>query len=170
MSTRTIDGWLETHAIHQPSKTALIFADQTCSYRDLRSWSLGLAGWLYDQGLRRGDRLALYGHNSAHQVALFFAAARLGAMVVPLNWRLSPAELGYILEDCAPKLLVYGTSLSDTAPGLWPMAMPEADLGVSETVPPDAALSDPYLIVYTSGTTGRPKGAVHTQDSVFGTR
>lgn len=166
--TQTIDGWLATHAAHQPAKVALHFQGKTWTYPELKEWVGALAaGLASEHGIARGDRIACLGHNSAAQIALIFAAARLGAILVPLNWRLAAEELRYILEDVDPKLLVVGPACEDLARGLTAPQCSEANLPCSEGQPPLGALSDPLLIVYTSGTTGRPKGAVHTQDAVF---
>ena len=107
--TQTIDSWLGVHRAHQPQKTALWFQGRAWSYAELDEWAQRLAaGLAAEYGIARGDRIACLGHNSAAQIALFFAAARLGAIVVPLNWRLAADELRYILEDVAPRLLVVG--------------------------------------------------------------
>ena len=65
-------------------------------------------------GVRAGDRVAVLAHNSAAFVELFFAAGKLGAILVPLNWRLAAAELAYMLADCTPVLLACGAGTSDS--------------------------------------------------------
>lgn len=112
----------------------------------------------------RGDRIAWLGYNHPDMLALLFAAARRGAILVPLNWRLTPAEHARILRDCSPRLLYADAAFESqarapgVAPGTW------RDLG-------EAVLSgtedDDVLIVYTSGTTGVPKGAVLTQRALL---
>lgn len=175
--TQTIDAWLATHAAHQPSKTALRFDGESWTYADLKRWVDRLASGLHHSlSLRRGDRVAFYGHNSAAEVALLFAAAKLGLTVIPLNWRLSTEELRYIVDNSGAAVIFHGPEFASeacaVAAGL-PTRLVEAsavgaelareDLGAT----PDAALTDPYLVVYTSGTTGRPKGAVLTQEAVL---
>ncbi|MEM9341575.1 MAG: AMP-binding protein [Pseudomonadota bacterium] len=173
--SRTIDAWLENHATHQPEKTALRFEGASWTYRDLQDWVAALASHLSrEYGLARGDRIAFLGANSAAEVALFFAAARLGLMIVPLNWRLAPDELGYIVSNAGARLLVHSASFADLADDVARGTKARtanadldfADLPKGEAVP-QGALKDPFLIVYTSGTTGRPKGAVLTQEAVF---
>lgn len=173
---QTIDSWLAGHAAHQPGKTALIFEGEKWTYAELHAWVDQMAaGLVANLGLKRGDRVAYLGHNSAEEVALFFAAARVGLMVVPLNWRLAAEELRYITQNAEVSAFFYGVGMAEVAQEV------AADLPVPATLldpdtlgadpgsveVPAAGLSDPLLIVYTSGTTGRPKGAVHTQEAVF---
>lgn len=173
--TQTIDAWLATHAAHQPGHPALHFEAQSWSYQQLHEWTETLAGYLYHEcGLKRGDRVAFYGHNCASEVALIFAAARLGVIVVPLNWRLAVEELRYIVENCDASALFHGPEFAAEAQelcrGLVIHRAPASALAAPHApvaAPKEAFLSDPLLIVYTSGTTGRPKGAVLTQDAVL---
>jgi fatty-acyl-CoA synthase len=168
-AAQTIDSWLSTHAAHQPNRVALRFEEQSWSYGALSSWVNELAAGLQiNHRIGRGDRIAYLGHNSAAQIALFFAAAKLGAIVVPMNWRLAVEELRYIVDDVSPQLLVFGTACEDAAAALGVSSLHEAALPRSaDTITPRAALHDPFLIVYTSGTTGRPKGAILTQEAIF---
>jgi len=115
-------------------------------------------------GLARGERVAWLGYNHPDMLALLLAAARVGAILVPLNWRLTPAEHATILRDCAPRLLYCDTAFETQAralaiaPGDW-RDKGEPDLAGTER--------DNVLIVYTSGTTGIPKGAVLTQRALL---
>ena len=173
--TQTLDGWIKTHATHQPDRIALSFEGKDWSYRGLSEWVDQLAGYLQGGlGLKRGARVAYYGKNSAAQVALMFACAKLGLLFVPLNWRLKPAELNYVLRDCAPGVLFHSDEFAaDVAAVLSGVdarsVSIDGGLGAGEFGAPSAegALSDPFLIVYTSGTTGRPKGAVISQEAVL---
>lgn len=119
--------------------------------------------------LRRGDRVAWLGLNHPAVIVLLFALARLGAVLVPLNHRLSPAEWRAVLDDCAPRLLVHDAHFTDAARALasdgtaalaWAAL---GDAGDATTPPPADAPDTPLLLVYTSGTSGLPKAAVHTQ-------
>jgi len=113
----------------------------------------------------KGDRVAYLGYNSPDMLALLFALARLGAILVPLNWRLTAAEHRTILEDCKPKWIfcdadfeVHGMSLG----------IPIGKNGSKGKVQPfTGSDADDILIVYTSGTTGKPKGAVLTQSALI---
>lgn len=130
------------------------------------------AAALAARGVGHGDRVAFLGQNHPSQIALLFACARLGAVQVPLNWRLAVPELRFILEHSAPRLLfappAFAEAAAQAAPegcavldaaAPWPDAPPAPP---PEAGSPDAAL----LLVYTSGTTGQPKGAVLTQGAV----
>lgn len=170
--SQTIDSWLATHAVHQPGKVALRFGGKVWSYAELDQKVQKLASGLAETyGLKRGDRIAFLGHNSAEEVALFFAAARLGAILVPLNWRLSVDELAYITGNAEARLLAYGAECADVAAQIGARCdvpvCAEAELPIGTQTPAQGELSDPFLIVYTSGTTGRPKGAVLTQEAVL---
>ena len=109
-------------------------------------------------GVTPGDRVAALARNSIGCVALHLACARMGAIYVPLNWRLSPAELAALLVDCEPKLLL-GDAMLGTA-GLAGLAID----GFADGAPQDSLIAGdndrPSLILYTSGTSGRPKGAL----------
>ncbi|MBK1660708.1 class I adenylate-forming enzyme family protein [Paracraurococcus ruber] len=121
-------------------------------------------------GIRRGDRVALLGPNDPAQLVLLFACARLGAILVPLNWRLAAPELRYVLEDAGARLLVRppgDAAMRALAAAAAPPGCTVLDHGQPLADPPwdgpEGAAGDPLLLVYTSGTTGRPKGALLTQ-------
>jgi fatty-acyl-CoA synthase len=178
--------WLDRRTDLHAAKPALIDGDRTLSYGTLRSRAAGLAGGLARLGVKRGDRVGVLSPNRAEYVELIFAAARLGAIVVPLNWRLTAAELAFLTQDSEPKVVVVDPSLRslaeplraqpearvvqrwvafDDEPGAFSWATSyEAVAGEPEQVP-TGRFEDPLLIMYTSGTTGRPKGAVLAQAS-----
>ncbi len=179
--------WLERRADLNPQKTALIDAQQELTYLGLRDRVAALAGGLRALGVRRGDKVAVLAMNRAEYIEVIFAAARLGTMVVPLNWRLTPAELAFQVGDSEPKLIFVDPALGDLAGGLREQAEAEVDCWVvlsgegnslARAHPyeellqqgeayPEGRFDDPLLIMYTSGTTGRPKGAVLTQATQF---
>jgi fatty-acyl-CoA synthase len=174
---QTIDAWLHTHADHQGDKIALNFEGRSHSYSELAAWVERLAAGLQHKlGLKRGDRVAYYGKNTDSEVALLFAAARLGLIFVPLNWRLAAAELNYAIRDSGAKVLFhnghFAGQIDTVLDGLdtVPVDVTDRLASLSADNPPvesDAELGDAFLIVYTSGTTGRPKGAVLTQEAVL---
>lgn len=180
---RPLSSWIETWAAHRPDAEALSFESTTWSYAafdaEVSRWVASLDA---EFGIGTGDRVAYLGHNHPSQLFVFFACARLGAAMVPLNWRLTQAELAYQLADSEPVVVVAADALrpqvdqwpsisveaagtsAGTAAGLAAGAFsPAAEPGATGR-PGDAA-----LIVYTSGTTGRPKGAVLDQRAILAT-
>lgn len=153
---------LERWAHAAPAKTALHWEGVSLSYAEL--WhSVEVAA--RSLPVRKGERVAYLGYNDPTQIVLLFALARLGAILVPLNWRLTAAEHRHILADCAPSLLVSGPEFEQHAREL---GVPSGRLD-APSVPacePVGEEGDDALIVYTSGTTGRPKGAVLTQGAL----
>lgn len=151
------------------------------SFATLNARANRLANLLRDRfGVAKGDRISILAHNSVAYIDLFFAAAKIGAIFAPLNWRLAPPELAYILNDSRPKALFCGPEFPDTLASLRTqvdlppcMALEGASIEgaidyetgldqASDKEPDRPALNgeDPYCILYTSGTTGQPKGAV----------
>jgi fatty-acyl-CoA synthase len=162
-----ISVWIERHAARTPDKTALICGDTATSYAEFAARIGFLADVLAARGIGPGDRVALLSTNHPDYAALLFAAARLGAVLVPLNWRLAPAELGYIVADAGAKLLIFETAFAASVPGgVAALAREALDRASAIPAARAGALELPVLIVYTSGTTGRPKGAVLTQDAL----
>jgi fatty-acyl-CoA synthase len=143
------------------------------TYAELDAAADRWAGVLRARGIGRGGIVAVLGGNRREVVELFFACGRVGAALLPLNWRLSPAEMAPILDDARPDLL-FGEArfrdrasahagwidLDDDAPSL---------LAVSYDPVDDVEVDgdDPLLILYTSGSTGRPKGAVLPHRQIF---
>lgn len=162
--------WIERHADHTPDRVALRFGAEATSYAALAQQVIQAAGTLAALGIRRGDRVAFLGQNHPAQLVLLFACARLGAMLVPLNWRLAAPEWHFILEDSGAALLVATPELLDSARAAAPdscAVLGIAALPAGPASPPEGSEEDPLLLVYTSGTTGRPKGAVLDQRAVL---
>ena len=113
----------------------------------------------------KGDRVAWLGYNCPEMLVLLFALARLGAILVPLNWRLTAAEHRTILEDCAPRWIFCDRDFEVHGKDL---GIPLGSMEERKSDPQLAgADSDDVLIVYTSGTTGKPKGAVLSQSALL---
>jgi fatty-acyl-CoA synthase len=158
----------------QPGATALVFDGRMLSYEELSVRADSIAATLWHAwGVRAGDRVAWLGLNHADQVALLFALARIGAMLLPLNFRLAPVEWGALVAACGPGHVVHDAAFAQAAVALGTchgMAVHElASLtGGSDRVAPDhASAQAPVLLVATSGTTSRPKIAVHTQGNLL---
>ena len=176
-----IGAWLELRARTDFDRTALVAGRERVTYGALADRVARVAGALEGTGVRRGDRVAVALKNRVEFLELLFGVARLGAIFVPLNFRLSAQEVGYALADSGSRLVVAqeatreaverATAASERGVALLLVDGPEA--GYAEwrdgAEPAGVALvepSDPVSIVYTSGTTGLPKGAVITHDNV----
>ena len=148
------------HAVATPDRVALRFEGAEWTYAALASWIETEADALAALGVGQGDRVAVLALNHPRTLALLFACARIGAMLVPLNWRLAGPELQWIIDDAAPAVLfVDGTAAAVHRPGMTVLPMHHGPH--AETRPYQrAGCVDDVLLVYTSGTTGRPKGAV----------
>jgi len=181
-----ISGLIERNAAFAPDKPALHFEGRTLSYAALTMRIEQAARALkHELGVGHGDRVAILSLNRPDYLVLLYACARLGAMLVPLNWRLAGAEQQFILSDAAVKALVLEQAFAAVLPAL-EKTLPETSvIGLDFAPPrgnsldallaqasgdgrdPHADLSCPLLIVYTSGTTGRPKGAVLRQEALL---
>lgn len=177
--------WMSRRAVLSPTKAAVVEAatGAALTYGGLDERATRLANYLRDQcGVAGGDRVAVLSLNRNEVLEAFFAAAKLTAILVPLNYRLAPPELQFILEDCEPGVLLYEREFravahglrrhtairhfvafdgpgdaGDSGPGY------EAALAAARRDPVEVESFDPEapaLIIYTSGTTGRPKGAL----------
>jgi fatty-acyl-CoA synthase len=174
---------IERNAAFCPDKPAMVFEGEVLTYAALRARIEQAARALRAEfGIGRGDRVAILSLNRPDYLVLLYACARLGAMLVPLNWRLAAAEQSFILTDAAVKLLVLEQAFAGILPAL-DAGLPATGVIGFDFAPArgdifdrvlagsgrisDAELSCPLLIVYTSGTTGRPKGAVLRQEALL---
>jgi fatty-acyl-CoA synthase len=167
-----------------PDKAALVFEGQRCSYATFCSRVDRAAGALYELGIAEGDRIAVLAQNVPALLELLFASARLGAILVPLNWRLAVPELQYIIGNCTPKIVVADARHSlpllqacaqheatfvavEDREGQAPWQSYENLIARAPSIPAAGRLDQPLALLYTSGTTGHPKGAVLTQSNVL---
>ncbi len=126
----TLDHWIRDRAALTPDRVAIDYLGSELTYRELDERSDRLARTLLDAGLARGDRLATLTANSPGNVEAFFACAKAGIMFMPLNWRLSPAELDYQLSDAEPALLLVDPEHDELArPALGRARAPRARRG-----------------------------------------
>ena len=179
--------WIRHHANRAPDTTALadIRSDRNWSYSELNHRIDQLTASLQQSlGIERGDRIGVLAENSSDIFEIQFACARLGAVFLPLNWRLTVPELEFIVNDASPKLLFYSRQFEANATAIKDLCGIQEllllDNGVADspyentlTQAPtgytEATLNqdDLYAILYTSGTTGLPKGAMITHGMVF---
>jgi fatty-acyl-CoA synthase len=179
LADHTLGGWLPARASLTPGRVAIDFGGREISYHDLAGAAARRAAAFAAAGRRPGDRVAVLARNCPEQVELFFACALRALIMVPLNWRLTPAELAYQIRDAGPAVLLAAQELMPLASaaaaqaGLPHLAtaLTSADGLPAAEVTPDgpARDDDPLLILYTSGTTGRPKGAMLTHANCFWT-
>jgi fatty-acyl-CoA synthase len=178
------DLWLEDKAGDQPEKPAILFGERAVTYRELWDRVVRLAVGLSRQGLCPGDRIGCLTTNHPAFLETYFASSLIGAIFVPLDFRLAGPELRFQIEDAEPAALILGSAQEDL-PGSFFRSLrtktprivqlrpgkEAGDLGYEELVQqgsfrdregPDRAFSpeEPQLIMYTSGTTGTPKGAI----------
>ncbi|MEV1069054.1 o-succinylbenzoate--CoA ligase [Streptomyces sp. NPDC050263] len=178
MRNEGLGSWPARRARKTPHRTALVNGEQSTDYRTLYARTTRLAHALRARGVRRGDRIAYLGPNHPSYLETLFAAGTLGAVFVPLNTRLAGPEIAYQLADSGAKALVYGPAQAGLVAGLpgntdvrtyvevgaeYEQALAEAsDEAIDTPVTPD----DTCIIMYTSGTTGRPKGAMLTHGNL----
>jgi fatty-acyl-CoA synthase len=175
-ATHVLGTWIRDRGRLTPERVAIDFLDRTVTYGELDRDSSRLAGELADRGLRRGDRVAVLADNSPEYVTLVFACARAGLVVTPLSWRLAPAELAYQIDHSDAALLVTSGQRSDLAEAALAAASHQPPRRPIEA-PPDGGEEpmvevqddDPLFLCYTSGTSGRPKGALLTHANCFWT-
>src|SRR3954449_6778922 len=153
------------HAFTQPDGVAIRFGDRSITWRELHERVTALAGAFAERGVAPGDRVAILMTNRPEFVEATLAANAAGAIAVPVNFRLAPEEVAYVLRDSGAKLLVTEEALRGTADVPVLVAGPGYEEAIAGAEPAPAAEVDERdvaLIMYTSGTTGAPKGAMLT--------
>ncbi|MGW9405310.1 acyl-CoA synthetase [Arthrobacter sp. NPDC055585] len=187
MQNQGLGSWIHRQRIKSGARTALVFRDQATTYAQLDERINRLAAALRAAGVEHGTRVAFLGDNHPSFLETFFAAGSIGAVFVPLNTRLAPPEIQFALQDSGSTVLVNTLALDelavrgsvDTAVGLRLIVDDGSGAARAESGSPaqpyDSALGDPAgfadapvaledgaIILYTSGTTGQPKGALLT--------
>ena len=170
----TVDSALHRHAERQPSKAAVRTADRSITYAELEASVTCLARYLLDRGLRPGDRVAVHWSNSIETVQLLLAAFRAGLVAVPINLRLKVPEIAYMFEHSSARICFSEPALVAVAEEARRGGCPEVvshfpALTTGSGALPEVDPAQPAVILYTSGTTARPKGVVHTHRSLFET-
>ncbi|RQH13349.1 AMP-binding protein, partial [Okeania hirsuta] len=172
--------WAAKWARYSPDKIALKEYDtqRTLSYAELNRKGSSLAAYFQQQGLKKGDRIGVIAEYSLEFILVFVAAQKSGMIIVPLNYRLTSAELDYMLKDAEPAMLIYQDdfgALIQACPSFAsiPRTLKMVDLGeysAKESISFSSChlqADDPIFILYTSGTTGFPKGSIYTHGMLF---
>jgi fatty-acyl-CoA synthase len=182
---------LERHALMQPQDPALRYLGNTLTWTQLRKRVAALAGALSRRGVGFGDRVMILMLNRTEFMESVLAINMLGAIAVPVNFRLTPAEIAFLISDSEARLLITEPVLAPVATGVrnvqplldtivvaggggeegllsYEDLIDEAISSTAPLEPVDIPNDSPALIVYTSGTTGRPKGAVLTHSNLTG--
>ncbi|MEZ5998715.1 MAG: fatty acid--CoA ligase [Hyphomonas sp.] len=176
--TATFDAFIRRWAAERPDRIALDGPDVRLTYRELDELTARTVTGLMALGIAKGDRIAWFGKNSTLYFVLLFAAGRMGAVMVPIGWRLAPAEVGWIAANAEVKAAFLGegfdgareifaaietVSHSFTAAEAWDWVRSQPESDFTAAGPQDAVLQ-----LYTSGTTGKPKGVVLSNYNLFG--
>ncbi|MEN6623505.1 MAG: long-chain fatty acid--CoA ligase [Smithella sp.] len=183
-----IGEWISKRAAVQPRKPFLSENGRTYNNLQFNERVNKTANALCSLGIGKGNRVAVLMSNCSEFLEIFFACAKTGVIMVPLNFRLAVPELVYIIKNCAPFLLIYSDEFTDKIQEIKVAGVPvKKYLRQSAQLPGDASfldyvnqcsaeelqtadevkLSDPLFIMYTSGTTGDPKGAVLTHQNIL---
>jgi long-chain acyl-CoA synthetase len=185
MANRSVASIVRKYARENPDGTAIEFAGRRLSWRDLDIRSNQAAAALQAAGVSSQERITFLAKNCLEYFEISFAAAKLNAVVVAINWRLTPSEIGYIVNDADAKVLVVGPDFQDTVASILGSLCPlgqfvaighhpqwqsyEAWLGPADAADPLAEVNDEDICsqLYTSGTTGLPKGVLSTNANLF---
>ena len=167
----TLGRWIRDRARTTPARVAVDCAGVETTYAELDDRSERLAAGLLEAGLVPGDRVATLTAASTEHVVVFFACAKAGLILMPLNTRLAEPELRFQLEDAEPAVLLHSPEESERARSLTDRSagLEELVLNQHKRSFDGPADDDGLLLVYTSGTTGKPKGALLTHANCFWT-
>jgi fatty-acyl-CoA synthase len=166
-----------------PERQAIVTDDDAVDYHGLQQWALATAGFLREEGVRRGDRVAIVGVSSLEWCVAAIAAFSMGAVVAPFNWRLTSSELRGLVDLCEPTIVLADAEFIDKVAALTNKELPFSTHDLREvvasrrTAPAQPVptletglemidLDDPVAIVFTSGTTGNPKGVIFNSRTI----
>jgi len=178
--------WIEKWAKRIPDKTAIIDEDKKITYGQFFDRICALSGYLMKKGIRKGDRVGVLSYNCKEYLEIYFALSRIGAILVPLNYRLVPSELDFLIQDSEMAFLFFHEDLTESVLGIksnfkikpisignrhinWARQYDKCiDEGAGwPSYRGDISPEDPHILMYTSGSTGTPKGALLSQRKTF---
>ena len=182
---KIVQDWLKYWSIHSPENIAVLDGETGEKWTYKEFWSRAQAGASYLEkkcGINKGDRILYIGQNDLSVLNLYFSAIRLGAIIVPVNYRLSANEISYIIKNAQPTLIIHDDLFSDLTDEAIKLSEQksfkkiilrgensfEQETQKNITYPNfNASESDTAMIIYTSGTTGFPKGAMISHGGLF---
>ena len=190
MKMINIGDWIRKWSFLQPHKRALIFEDCPFTYQEINQRTNQLCHFLHDLGVQKGDRVSVLLYNCHQYIEIFFALSKIGAILVPLNWRLAAPELKFIIKDSGSRIIIFDSEFEEVIASIRPhlnlsngdyisLGTPCPDwtkdyekglLECSVQEPPlqiSVGDEDPHIFMYTSGTTGTPKGAILSHRKTF---
>jgi fatty-acyl-CoA synthase len=189
-SVINIGDWIQKWSFLQPNKRALVFEDRPFTYQEVRIRTNQLCHFLLALGVQKGDRISVLLYNCHQYLEIFFALSKIGAILVPLNWRLAAPELEFIIKDSGSRMLIFDSEFVEVVASLRPtLELSNGDYIAVGSPCPDWAKDyekgllgnsvseplvevsvgdeDPHILMYTSGTTGIPKGAILSHRKTF---
>ena len=185
-----IGDWIRKWSLLQPQKIALFFEDHPFTYQELNHRTNQICHLLLEIGVQKGDRISVLLYNCYQYIEIFFALSKIGAILVPLNWRLAGPELEFIIKDSGSKMLIFEPEFKEVIDSIRPnlhltngnyltMGIPCSDWAIDyekaistkplhePSIDKSIGDEDPHIIMYTSGTTGIPKGAILSHRKTF---
>ncbi len=172
-----LSAFIRFHALRTPEQVALIYGELSISYAEFYERILRLAGFMQTQGIGEGDVVAVVMKNSPAFLEAAFAASHVGAVFLPINFRLAREEVAYITGDGGARLVLADQELAGAVEGLSSVVLfnPDAqsdsrklsDAGAALPAPAPRGTQDLFRLLYTSGTTDHPKGAMHSYENFY---
>jgi fatty-acyl-CoA synthase len=185
-----IGDWIKKWSFLHPNKRALIFEDRPFTYQEVNLRTNQLCHFLLELGTQKGDRVSVLLYNCHQYIEIFFALSKIGAILVPLNWRLAGPELEFIIKDSGSIILIFEPEFEEVVNSIRPnLNISDKNYITVGTPCPDWAKEyekallenpvhepilqdpvgeeDPHILMYTSGTTGIPKGAILSHRKTF---
>ncbi|MBU2645309.1 long-chain fatty acid--CoA ligase [bacterium] len=185
-SSVNVGAFLAKRALLSPNKLAVVCENVRLTFREANARANQLAAAMRSIGIKQGDRVGVMALNEPEFVDIFFGLGKIGAIMVPVNFRLAGPEVQYILENAEAKILIFSKEFQDTIDGYRNILSPEKYIVIADDSPDWADSykefvsghstdepeivgcdNDTLAILYTSGTTGKPKGAQLTHESMF---